>query len=50
MKQFGIYRECGYLELVALITANDYNDAVQKARSLGYGKSYRIQEEDGLIC
>lgn len=43
---YGIYRECGYLELVALVKADSREEAVCKARSMGYGKEYRIEEED----
>ena len=43
---YGIYREFGYLELVALVKADSYDEAVSKARSMGYGKEYRIEEED----
>ena len=46
MKLYGIYREFGYMELVALIKANSYEQAVSKARSMGYGKEFRIEEED----
>lgn len=43
---YGIYREVGVLELVALVKADSYDQAVQKARAMGYGKEYRIEEED----
>ena len=43
---YGIYREFGYLELVALVNADSHEEAVSKARSMGYGKEYRIEEED----
>ena len=46
MKLFGIYREIGYLDLVALVKADSYEEAVRKAHSMGYGKEYRIEEED----
>lgn len=46
MKLFGIYREVGTLDLVALVKADNYDEAVRKARSIGYGKEYRIEEED----
>lgn len=45
-KLFGIYREQGYLDLVALVKAEDYDEAVEKARAMGYGKEYRVEEED----
>ena len=43
---YGIYREFGVLELVALVKAGSYDEAIRKARSMGYGKEYRIEEED----
>lgn len=43
---YGIYRENGFLDLVALVKADSYEEAVRKARSMGYGKEYRIEEED----
>ena len=43
---YGIYREVGYLDLVALVKADSYDQAVQKTRAMGYGKEYRIEEED----
>lgn len=46
MKLYGIYREVGYLDIVALVKADSYDEAVRKARSMGYGKEYRIEEED----
>lgn len=46
MKLFGIYREYGQLELVALVKADSYDEAERKARAMGYGKEYRIEEED----
>lgn len=44
MKEFEVYRECGYLDLVAVIHANTYEEAEHKARKLGYGKGFRIEE------
>lgn len=46
MKLYGVYREIGFLDLVALVKADSYEEAVSKARSMGYGKEYRIEEED----
>ena len=46
MKIYGVYREFGYLELVAFVRATSYEEAVSRARSMGYGKEYRIEEED----
>lgn len=43
---YGIYREFGYLELVALVKADSYDETVRKARAMGYGKEYRIEEDD----
>ena len=43
---YGIYRENGFLDLVALVKADSYEEAVRKARIMGYGKEYRIEEED----
>lgn len=49
MKEFEVYRECGYLDLVAVIQANTYEEAVKKARKMGCGKGFRIEEveDDG---
>ena len=44
MKEFEVYRECGYLDLVAVIHARTYDEAVLKARKLGYGEGFRIVE------
>ena len=44
MKEFEIYRESGYLDLVAVIKADTYEEAVVQARRLGYGKGFRIEE------
>ena len=43
---YGIYRELGCLELVTLVNADSYDEAVKRARAMGYGKEYRIEEED----
>lgn len=43
---YGIYREVGVLDLVALVKADSYDEAISKARAMGYGKEYRIEEED----
>lgn len=43
---YGIYREVGTLELVALVKADSHEEAARKARSMGYGKEYRVEEED----
>jgi hypothetical protein len=43
---YGIYREVGVMELVALVKADSREEAVLKARSMGYGKEYRVEEED----
>lgn len=44
MKEFEVYREYGYLDLVAVIMARTYEEAENKARKLGYGKEFRIEE------
>lgn len=44
MKEYEVYREDGYLDLVAVILARTYDEAVRKARSLGYGEGFRIEE------
>ena len=44
MKEFEVYRESGYLDLVAVIRAKTYEEAVEKARRLGYGKGFHIEE------
>ena len=46
MKEYEVYRECGYLDLVAVIHANSYEEAEEEARKLGYGKGFRIEEVD----
>lgn len=46
MKEYEVYRECGYLDLVAVIHATTYEDAVEKAHKMGYGKEFRIEEVD----
>lgn len=43
--RFGVYSENDVLQLVALIDADNYDEAVEKARKLGYGKSYRVEED-----
>lgn len=47
MKEYEVYRECGYLDLVAVIKAKTYEEAKEKAYKLGYGKGFRIEEVDG---
>lgn len=49
MKEYEIYRDSGYLDLVDVIRARSYEEAVVKARKLGYGKEFRIVEveDDG---
>ena len=46
MNEYEVYRECGYLDLVAVIHATSYEEAVDEARKLGYGKGFRIEEVD----
>ena len=45
--KFDIYRETDTLELVAIIEADNYEEARLEARRMGYGKNYRIEESDG---
>ena len=44
MKEFEVYRERGYLDLVTVVYARSYEEAVKQARKLGYGKEFRIKE------
>ena len=46
MKEYEVYRECGYLDLVCVIHARTYEEAVDEARKMGYGKEFRIEEVD----
>lgn len=46
MREYEVYRETGYLDLVAVIKADTYEEARQKAREMGYGKEFRIEEVD----
>ena len=46
MNEYEVYRECGYLDLVAVIKADTYEEAVQKAKRMGYGKGFRVEEVD----
>ena len=46
MKEYEVYRESGYLDLVAVIRARSYEEAEKKARKMGYGKEFRIEEVD----
>lgn len=41
---FDVYREIDTLELVAIIEADNKEEAREKAEKLGYGKNYRIEE------
>jgi len=43
---FDVYREVDTLELVRVIEADSYEEAVEKARALGYSKSYRVEEAE----
>lgn len=47
MNEYEVYRESGYLDLVAVINANTYEEARHEARKLGYGKGFRIEEVKG---
>ncbi len=44
MQQYDVYREGDTLELVAVINADSLDEAKAKARTMGYGKSYRVEE------
>jgi hypothetical protein len=46
MQIYDVYRENGTLELVAVIYAADLDEAKEKARILGYGKEYRVEEAE----
>ena len=46
MKEYEVYRECGYLDLVAVIKADTYEEARHQAKKMGYGKGFRIVEVD----
>lgn len=41
---FDVYREVGTLELVAVIQADSYEQAREKAYKMGYDKNYRVEE------
>lgn len=43
---FDVYREQDTLELVAIIKADNLEEARHKAEKMGYGKSYRIEESE----
>jgi hypothetical protein len=43
MKEFEVYRGDDY-DLVAVIRARTYEEAMWKARKLGYGKEFRLVE------
>lgn len=44
MREFEVYRDFGYEDLVCVIRANSYEEAVKKARRMGYGAGFRIVE------
>ena len=44
MQSYDVYREVGTLELVAVINAHSLEEAKEKARKMGYGKEYRVEE------
>ena len=44
MREYEVYRECGYLDLVAAIKAGTYEEASEEAQKMGYGKGFRIEE------
>ncbi len=41
MKKYGVYNE---IDLVAIIKANNYEEAVEKARRNGFDKTYSVEE------
>ena len=43
---YEVLREVDTLELVAIIHANSYEEAKEKALKRGYGKGYRIEEAE----
>ena len=44
MKEYEIYRTSGYMDIVDVIHARSYEEAVKKARKMGYGKGFRIEQ------
>ena len=44
VQMYDVYSENGTLELIAVIKANSLEEAKEKARAMGYGKEYRIEE------
>lgn len=44
MKEYEVYSENGVLELVAVIKASTIEEAKEKARKMGFGKEYRVEE------
>ena len=44
MQMYEVLRETDTLELVAVIKANNLDEAKEKAKKQGYGKGYRIEE------
>lgn len=45
MKEYEVYREDGYLDLVAVIRARSYDEAAEKAYQMGYDReNHRIEE------
>ena len=45
MKEYEVYRECGYLDLVVVIQARTYEEAAEKAKNMGYSEgNFRIEE------
>lgn len=44
VQMYDVYSENGTLELIAVIKANSLEEAKEKARVMGYGKEYRIEE------
>lgn len=44
MIKYEILRETDTLELVAMVKAENLEEAKEKARKMGYGKGYRVEE------
>ena len=45
-KMYDVYREGATLELVAIIKADNLEQAKAKARIMGYDKTYRVEESE----
>ena len=45
-KLYEVLQETDTLQVVCFIVANSLEEAKEKARALGYGKGYRIEESE----